>query len=184
MFERFTTAARDVVIEALDTAAELGSTTMTPGHLLYGCAVSGDVAGQRMRDSGMTAAGVRGALTQAQGPTSARVDDEALAAIGIDADAVRTAVEETFGAGALDTAPDRRARTGRARRPRVSPQGKRAMQQAMVVVRELHHDRIEPGHLLLGVLRVDDPVVAQVLARSGTSVAALSASVLAGLAAA
>jgi ATP-dependent Clp protease ATP-binding subunit ClpA len=58
------------------------------------------------------------------------------------------------------------------------------MQQAMVVVRELHHDRIEPGHLLLGVLRVDDPVVTQVLARSGTSVAALSASVLAGLAAA
>jgi len=90
-------------------------------------------------------------------------------------------VDETFGPGALDAAPDRRQTSRRRPRPRVSPGGKRALQQALLVVRELHHDRIEPGHLLLGVLRVDDPLVARVLDRSGTTVAALSASVLAGL---
>ena len=181
MFERFTTDARDAVIEALDTAAELGSRTLTPAHLLYGCAASGDGVAAPMRDCGITSAGVRSALTEGEPPQSAGIDGEALRAVGIDYDAVRGTVEQTFGPGALEAAPDRRVTAGRRRRPRMSPTAKRAMQQALLVVRELHHERIEPGHLLLGVLRVDDPLVSRILVRSGTSVAALSAAVLAVL---
>ena len=50
---------------------------------------------------------------------------------------------------------------------------------ALRVAVELHHKRIEPGHLLLGLLRLDDPFVANAIERSETTVAALSSAVLA-----
>ena len=49
------------------------------------------------------------------------------------------------------------------------------------MARELHHDRMAPGHLLLGLLRLDDELVSRVLEQSGTTVAELSATVLAGV---
>jgi hypothetical protein len=89
----------------------------------------------------------------------------------------------TFGAGALESAPDRRFPAG-CGRPRFTPEAKRALEQSLRVAVELHHRRIRPGHLLLGLLRLDDPVVSAVLDRAGTDVATLSADVLARLAAA
>ena len=48
---------------------------------------------------------------------SGQVDAESLRAIGIDYEDVRATVEKTFGPGALESAPDRRVRSGSTRRP-------------------------------------------------------------------
>ena len=90
-------------------------------------------------------------------------------------------MEETFGSGALESAPDRRVRTGGSRRTRFTPEAKRSLELALGVVKELHHDRMVPGHLLLGLLRLDNEFVSRVLEQSATTVAALSAAVLAGV---
>jgi ATP-dependent Clp protease ATP-binding subunit ClpA len=183
MFERFTEAARGVVTEAVDLAYELGSPALTPAHLLYGCAeVRDDTAGRPLRDAGLTAAVIRAALPRTRKPPAEQVDPDALRAIGVDYDGIRAATEQTFGPGALEGAPDRRSPGGR-RRPRFTPQAKRSLEQSLRVAVELHHRRIQAGHLVLGVLRVDDELVAGLVREAGTDVAALSAQVLTALSA-
>jgi hypothetical protein len=182
MFERFSQAARGVVVDAMDVAIELGSETIVPGHLLYGCAeVRDETAGEPLRDLGITGASVRAVLPRVTDPPAGVVDPDALSAIGIDYDAVRTAVEGTFGPGALGAAPDRRQRRDRGRPP-FTHEAKRTLQLALRAALELHHRRMLPGHVLLGVIRVDDALVLDVLDRAGVSVATLSAAVMAGLA--
>lgn len=185
MFERFTEAARGVVVEAVDVAMELGAGAVTPVHLLYGCAeVRDDTAGRPLRGAGLTGAVIRAALPRAPRPTTEQVDPDALRAIGVDYDGIRAATEQTFGPGALDAAPDRRSPGGRPRRPRFTPEAKRSLEQSLRVAVELHERRIRAGHLLLGVLRVDDELVIRLLREAGTDVAGLSALVLTQLSAA
>jgi ATP-dependent Clp protease ATP-binding subunit ClpA len=121
-------------------------------------------------------------LPRTDGQASTQVDPEALRAIGIDYDGVRAAVEETFGAGALDDAPDRRVPVDTAQKPSFTPEAKRSLELALQVAVELHHDSMVPGHLLLGLLRLDDEFVSQAVEQSGTTVAGLSAAVLARVA--
>jgi hypothetical protein len=191
MFERFTESSRAVLVEAEDLAFELRSGVLAPGHLLYGCAeVRHDTAGRPLRDAGITGLVIRAALPRgpetATGPGASgpQIDPDALRAIGVDYDGIRAATERTFGAGALDGAPDRRLPAGRPRKPRFTPEAKRALEQALRVTTELHHRRIEPGHLLLGLLRLDDELVTGIVERAGSTVAGLSATILAQLAAA
>jgi ATP-dependent Clp protease ATP-binding subunit ClpA len=107
------------------------------------------------------------------------IDREALLDIGIDYDDIRIAVEASFGPGALEAAPDRRHARGGTRRPAFTPSAKRSLELALrAAVKELHHNSMQPGHLLLGLLRVDDSFVSDALARSGTSANSLSALVL------
>jgi ATP-dependent Clp protease ATP-binding subunit ClpA len=179
MFERFTEPARAVLAEAQDLAAELGSPYLGPGHLLYGCAeVREETAGRALHDAGITGALIRRGLPRAEEKSSGEIDPDALRAIGIDYDDVASVVEQTFGAGALESAPDRRVPAGRARRPRFTREAKHSLELGLRVAVELHHKRIEPGHLLLGLLRLDDDFVSGIVEESGTTVAALSASVL------
>ena len=91
---------------------------------------------------------------------------------------MRAAVEQTFGEGALESAPDRRAPTVKVRKPSFTPEAKRSLEMALRVAVELHVHRMKPGHLLLGLLRLDDDFVSGVVQQSGTSVARLSATVL------
>jgi hypothetical protein len=122
------------------------------------------------------------------------VDLEALSAIGIDYDAVRAAAEETFGPGALETAPDRRGSATKTRKPRFTPEVKRSLELSLRVAVELSPRRglfvasekqqILPGHLLLGLLRLDNEFVSRVIEEAGTSVAELSAATLVQLTAA
>lgn len=185
MFERFTEAAREVVVGAEDLAVELGLGEITPAHLLYGCAgVRDETAAGPLRDAGLTAAVIRAALPRAPRPPAEQIDPDALRAIGVDYDGIRDATEQTFGPGALDGAPDRRSPGGRPRKPRFTPEAKRSLEQALRVTVELHHRRIQAGHLLLGVLRVDDELVTRLVRDAGTDVAGLSALVLTRLSAA
>ena len=64
------------------------------------------------------------------------------------------------------------------------PSAKRSIELAFRAAQELHQQRIAPGHLLLGLLRLDNELVSNIIERSGTTVATLSAAVLTHLAAA
>jgi ATP-dependent Clp protease ATP-binding subunit ClpA len=185
MFERFTIEARRVLVDAQDVAVELDSAYISTGHLLYGCAESADgVAAEPLIGSGLTAPVIRRLLPRpAAGGERASgdeaIDREALLDIGIDYDDIRIAVEASFGPGALESAPDRRHTRGGSRRPRFTPSAKKSLELALrAAVNELHHDSMRPGHLLLGLLRVDDTFVSEALARSGTSASSMATLVL------
>lgn len=183
MFERFTESAKAVLVEAQDLAVELGSEYISVGHLLYGCAeVRDETAGRPLRECGITAAAIRRLLPHTPEQPAGPVDAEALSAIGIDYEGVRTAVEATFGPGALENAPDRRVPSTRTRRPRFTPNAKHSLDLAIRAAQELHQHQIVPGHLLLGLLRLDNDFASSLIEESGTSVAAISAAVLASLA--
>ena len=190
MFERFTDPSRAVLVEARNIAVELDSWCIDVGHILYGCAKGREeTAGQPLHDCGVSASFIRsrlprsGAQEERTTQPAEHVDPEALRAIGIDYDGVQAAVEATFGRGALEHAPDRRVSV-RGRKPHFTTDAKRSLQQALRVAIELHHDRMTPGHLLLGLLRLDNEFVSSTIEQSGTTAAALSAAVLSHLAAA
>jgi hypothetical protein len=185
MFERFTESSKAVLVEAQDLAVELGSGFISVGHLLYGCAEERDeTSGQPLRECGVRAASIRRLLPGTTEQPAGEADPDALSAIGIDYQAVRASVEGTFGPGALDNAPDRRVPSNRSRRPPFTPNAKRSLELALRAAQELHHHQIVPGHLLLGLLRLDNDLVSEIIEESGTTVASLSAVVLARLAAA
>jgi ATP-dependent Clp protease ATP-binding subunit ClpA len=106
------------------------------------------------------------------------IDPEALRAIGIDYESVRRAVDETFGEGALESSPDRRSHAATGRRPRFTLEAKRSMEQSLRVALELHERSIRPGHLLLGLLRLNDEQISTIVEQQGATVAGLSATVL------
>jgi ATP-dependent Clp protease ATP-binding subunit ClpA len=182
MFERLNESARAAIVGAQDIAIELGSNTIDVGHLLYGLAEGREeTAGKPLHDCGVTPEAVRQLLPHSRVPASEDVDAESLRAIGIDYEEVRSTVGKTFGEGALSAAADRRSE-GSTRKPPFTPELKRSLEQGLRVCLELHNKIIAPGHLLLGALRLDDDFVSDVVARSNTSVAGLSSTVLAALA--
>jgi ATP-dependent Clp protease ATP-binding subunit ClpA len=184
MFERFTESAKSVLTEAQDVAVGLRSRNIGVLHLLYGCAeVRDEAAGAVLRDRGITADSIRALLSADAKRADRAVDPDALRAIGIDYDAVLASVEQTFGSGALDAAPDRRVAEG-TRRPPFTVEAKRSLELALRVAIELRATRMVPGHLLLGLLRLDDEQIVDVLERAETSVADISAAVLTRLSAA
>lgn len=185
MFERFTEGSRAVLVEAQGLALELGSPYLGAGHLLYGCAEGREeTAGRPLNDCGITGASIRRSLPRAKERPAGEIDLDALSAIGIDYEGIRAAVDETFGAGALEAAPDRRIRTDRGRKPPFTREAKQALELTLRVTQELHHHRITPGHLLLGLLRLDNEFVSHTVEGAGTTVASLSAAVLTRVAAA
>jgi ATP-dependent Clp protease ATP-binding subunit ClpA len=180
MFERFTEPARAVLVEAKDVAVELDSGCIDVGHILYGCAEGREeTAGQPLRDCGISVVSIRNQLPRGKYVTrpGGQVDPDALRAIGIEYEEIQAAVAETFGPRALEHAPDRRIpATGR--KPPFTIEAKRSLEQALRVAVELHHDRMAPGHILLGLLRLDNDFVSSTIEQSGTTRAALSAEVL------
>jgi ATP-dependent Clp protease ATP-binding subunit ClpA len=108
------------------------------------------------------------------------IDAEALKALGIDYADIRAAVEKSFGPGALEEAPDRR-RPSAGHKPRFTPQAVECLKLSLVAAREQKARRLQPGHLLLGVLRTDDDTIRAVLERAGTSASELETTVIAQL---
>jgi ATP-dependent Clp protease ATP-binding subunit ClpA len=179
MFDRFTAASRGALVEAQDLALELGSGHISPGHLLYGCAEIRDETGSvRLREQGITGDFIRRLMPRTEESRAEQIDPKALRGIGIDYEQMRAAVEQTFGPGALESAPDRRNSSRRTRKPPFTPDAKHTIELTVRVATELHHKRISPGHLVLGLLRLDDEFVATVLKEAGVTVAELSSAVL------
>jgi ATP-dependent Clp protease ATP-binding subunit ClpA len=92
------------------------------------------------------------------GAGAPQIDGAALAALGVDLDAVRDRLDERFGAGALE-----RTRLGCLG---VAPRLKQALAHA---VDEAGEEPVRDDHVLLGLLRVRDSLAAHVLGGLGVS---------------
>jgi ATP-dependent Clp protease ATP-binding subunit ClpA len=165
MFNRFTRAARAVAEQAQDEAAALGHDHIGTEHLLLAVAARGGLPASLGLEHAALQAAVRDG--------SQRLDASALASIGIDLDAVRRSVEESFGPGALG---GRRSRRGQGA---FCPKAKKALDLALREALVLDDRHIGPEHILLGLTRDADNGAARALASCGTTPAALRAAVLA-----
>jgi ATP-dependent Clp protease ATP-binding subunit ClpA len=180
MFERFTPAARHVLVAAQDEARRLGHDWIGTEHLLLGLVGRGEGARDVLTELGLSLDAVREEVVEAIGtgcPGGAIDERRALAAIGIDLDAVRRSVEAAFGPGALDR--------GRAGRPcegtRFTPRAKKVLELSLREALALGQDVITGEHVLLGLLREGEGVAAMVLQRFADP-GAVRAAVLARLA--
>jgi ATP-dependent Clp protease ATP-binding subunit ClpA len=167
MFERFTKAARTVVVLAQDEATALEADRIGNEHLLLGLAAEQGRAARVLDPLGLGHAEVRAELEQ----TRDGLDKDALAAIGIDLEEVRRRVEESFGPGALGG-----HRKGR--RP-FSPAAKKALELSLREAIALGDRHIGSEHILLGVMRDPGEPVAEVLRRRNQNPEAVRAAVMA-----
>lgn len=180
MFERFTAAARSVVVHAQEEARALRHGWIGTEHLLIGLADDPGVAGVVLADAGVRPEDLREALrTLLQ---SGGDDAEALRTLGIDLDDVRRSVEEAFGEGALEDRPS----PGRWRRRSAMPSGhipftgraKKALELALREAVHLNSASIGSEHLLLGILRENGGVGLRLLTDAGVDPVQLRDSVL------
>lgn len=181
MFNRFTAQAREVVIGAQVCARGRDSRSIGGAHLLEALASPDRPTSEVLASAGLDAAGLDRAMAVCVGPGAAVDDDAALRSLGIDLDDIRRAVEARFGDGALERAgrqADRRRHRwpwGRARRRRDSGHipftegAKRSLELSLREAIRLGDASIDADHVLLGVLRADDPDVARLLARLDVS---------------
>jgi ATP-dependent Clp protease ATP-binding subunit ClpA len=169
MFERFTAAARGVVVGAQHEARELHHHRIGTEHLLLAqIAEPGTPVARLLAAHGLVTATVRAEVQRHVGrpepdlsftETDAE-DAAALKAIGIDIAAVRAAIEENFGAGALrlpPKAPRKRNLFGRlsasAGHIPFSPRAKKVLELSLREAINLRHNYIAPEHIMLGLLR-------------------------------
>lgn len=161
MLERFTQRAREVLVTVaqqharrIPASPEGGKPEVTVVHVLLALAEERDgLAAEILHAHGITAAAVR---ERVLADRKSALDGEALATLGIDLGAVREAIEASFGPGALDSG----VAGGRWMRF-----GAKAKQVLALAVRatDPHRNRIGTEHVLLGVLRVGDPLTDQIL---------------------
>ena len=185
MFERFTHAAREVVVRAQNEARELGQAPVGTEHVLLALlADPGSSTSLALRQSQVDARYVRTELIRLVGkgpdgevdPQADREaeDAAALKAIGIDLDAVRRAIEENFGPGSLrlprDTTPKRKGLLGRfyagSGHTPFSSRAKKVLELSLREAIRLKHNFIAPEHILLGILREGNGLACQILAEA------------------
>lgn len=179
MFERFTRPARHAVRHACEVADRHGKSQVRPEHLLLGVAAAGDEVGARvLAGFGLDATGLERALTSRE--RRARLSDleiAALRSVGIDADEVFRRIEEAFGdpdwfLGGEDAPRDgprgRRRGTG-CGGGRFHADSKRALEQSLRQAIALKHRHIGTEHLLLALLAIPQPPLADVLAAHGVT---------------
>ncbi|WP_040792730.1 Clp protease N-terminal domain-containing protein [Nocardia paucivorans] len=172
MFERFAREARLVVVSAQEDARELRSPDIRVEHLLLGLLAHGGAElATLLAEAGVTLDHVRKELAgRAEEQPLGPADAEALRAIGIDLDAVRESLAESFGADALDRAlpPESRGPFGLGRKMRYGhiPFGKDSKKVLELSLREAAARRektIESGHILLAILRAPNSTTAALL---------------------
>ncbi|MGV9410209.1 Clp protease N-terminal domain-containing protein [Nocardia sp. NPDC003693] len=171
MFEKFARAAKFTVVGAQEEARELRSPVIDVQHLFLGLLAAPDAGlHELLAAHGHTADSVRAALTRTRaGEPLGEQDAEALRSIGIDLDAVRDSLAETFGADALERAvPADEPRRGlfRGRGFGHIPFTREAKKILELALREAvarKDDRIEAGHILLAILRAPNPATRDLL---------------------
>lgn len=168
-FQQFTDRARMVVMEARAEALESGHGYIDTEHILIGILREGTgMAGVLLGELGVSVEAVREKLAASPShhTSSSRVDPaSALATIGIDLAAVRSAIEASFGEGAL---PD----PGSA--PPFTPQAHGALEHAADAAAMLRHRYIGTEHLLLGLLRDSESLACKTLADLGVDLEELA----------
>lgn len=183
MFERFTDRARDVVHGAVAETHQMGHRHVGTEHLLLAMlAAEGGVARTVLTNAGVRADHVRAEVQRFLG-----LDGEALESIGIDLEAVKAKIEQTFGPGALDELDRpakrgwfRRSKPGGGHRP-FTPRAKKVLELSLREAIALKHRYIGTEHLLLGLLREGEGLAATILADSGLDFAELRTQTLAAI---
>ena len=144
MLERFTERARQVVVAAQEESRALGHRWIGTEHLLLGLAREEETLVARVfARAGIDADVLREAVLELIG--RGQPDADALAAIGIDLDAVRRSIESAFGPGALE-------RTRQGCVP-FTPRAKKSLELALREAQDLGHDHIESVHVLFGLAK-------------------------------
>ncbi|MET8626503.1 Clp protease N-terminal domain-containing protein [Kitasatospora sp. NPDC004669] len=188
MFERFTDAARQVVVTAQQEARGLRHGYIGTEHLLLAIlARPEDPAAAVLTGVGLDHGTALQAVRRLLGEGG---QAQALASIGVDLDAVREAVESVFGEGALEAPPEgepkRRGwfRSGGAAGGRIpfTARAKKALELSLRESLRMKSGEIAVGHLLLGVLREGEGLGARVIADHGLDPAAVRQAVEAELA--
>ncbi|MBT8224014.1 MAG: Clp protease [Dactylosporangium sp.] len=174
MFERFTDQARSVIVSAQDQAARLHHRHIGTEHLLLALLITGDVARTVLTEAGVDTERVRDDVKRhlrTGFDVLGAADAEALRSIGIDLDAVRAKVEETFGPNVFEVQaqPRRRWPFGRrlARHRPFTPRARKALELSLREALHLKHNYIGTEHLLLGLLRERGGLAARILAEQG-----------------
>jgi ATP-dependent Clp protease ATP-binding subunit ClpA len=179
MFERFTKQARHVVVSAREQAHGLGHRHVGTEHLLLGLLdPEAGTAATLLREVGLTADRVRAQIERLVGQPSVLSPDDiaALERIGIDVEAVRTKIEESFGPGALapEVPPTRHGLFGRTvSRGPLTPRAKKVLELALREAIRLKHPWIGSEHILLGLIREGAGLAAKIMVESGVDLAAL-----------
>ena len=170
MFERFTRAARAVVETAYTHAVATTASETRPEHLFAALLEDESCLATRVLVGlGAPADRLRDELARhrARYVDGLDADDaEALASIGIDLDEVVRRIDRDLGG------------RGPAGRPRFSRASKKTLQLALREALALRHNYIGTEHLLLGLVRSDDRVVADTLAVFGIERDALRGAVV------
>jgi ATP-dependent Clp protease ATP-binding subunit ClpA len=168
MFERFTREAREVVVGAQREARALRHGRIGTEHLLLGLlAQPGTTSARVLGRHGITRQVVLDAVHHLVGND---LDAEALTAVGIDLDAVRSTVEATFGPGALDAPRDPREPAGHIP---FTPRAKKVLELSLRETLAMGSRTITDGHILLGLLREGAGLAMKVLHDRGVDVPAL-----------
>ncbi|MEH1128668.1 Clp protease N-terminal domain-containing protein [Micromonospora sp. CPCC 206061] len=120
-----------------------------------------------------------------------QADADALRSIGIDLDAIRSKIEETFGEGALDQPhvceeprrglfrrQPRQAHGGSPGHIPFTPRAKKVLELALREALHLKHSYIGTEHILLGLIREGEGLAARVLTDAGLSLDDLRTHVL------
>jgi len=165
MFERFTKRARAALVAAAGEARGLSHNFLGTEHVLLGLLNDADsVAGKVLRARGLTLAAARAEVARVIGLGAGlgSTDADALAAIGVDLDAIRAATDEAFGEGALDWAMVRSGRV--VGRMPFTPRAKKVLELSLREAISLGHGYIGTEHQLLGLIREGRGVAAKILA--------------------
>lgn len=168
MFERFTPEARAVVVDANEHARRLGHSWIGGEHLLLALVTSNAPMGEALREQGVTRERIEEILLG--GPMTDPLDRDALATVGIDVDAVRAAVEQTFGPGALDQepVPDKgRRKGGFGDRPSFTPQAKESLGNSLREAQAELSGHIGGEHVALAVVSSNRGAVPGILKAAG-----------------
>ena len=187
MFERFTQAAREVVVHAQEEARDLRHGYIGTEHLLLALLREPSSVARRVLDRlGIERDAVRSDVVRlvGEGPPNrlGERDAEVLRSIGIDLDEVRRRLEEAFGPGALERRD--RVRHGWRRRKRCesiaddipfsghipfTPRAKKVLELSLREARQLGHGYVGTEHILLGLVREPEGMAARILAQRGAS---------------
>ena len=174
MFERFTTQAREAVVQAGEQAHGLHHGFIGCEHLLLALSAGRDTpAADALAAFGLDTATQRARVVEVAGPGDKGLDADALASLGIDLDAVRRVTEANFGPGALDRGTPQRGRTPRSGRLAFTREAKKSLELALRAAVRLGDREISAGHLLLGVIEQRDNAALRVLKAAGVQAGAL-----------
>jgi len=192
MTRNFTENANAIVVQAYEHATRLGHPYLGGEHLLLALAAVGQGAGDVLREHGATPGRVEAEIVRLSGGgLFGDLDRGALAAVGVDIDAVRATTEASFGQEALTRAARAVHRKPRWFDPRPAafagrdgaylPLGPGAGQALQDARREAQaRGATQPAvveDLALGILAVSEGLVPTVLSALGVPGPALSTAI-------